>query len=119
VEEKKFFFLFLSFVFLFLQALEAAKSGLVLFHEAMEEFNRNRLKQSLELFERAAAKGHEESIWIVSVMKDVEMEWNAVKEAFAKTEEPLGLYFAGWLSEEKEQLTFTRRVRREDVAWDK
>jgi hypothetical protein len=55
--EKVFVFLF-CFCF-FLQALEAAKSGLVLFYEAMEEFNRNRLAQSFELFERAAAKGHE------------------------------------------------------------
>jgi hypothetical protein len=70
----------------------------------MEEFRAGKnLKQSLARFERAAAKGHEESIWILSVVKDVEMErfaWKeALKEAFAKTEKPLGYYFAGQFSD--------------------
>jgi hypothetical protein len=56
-------------------------------------------KDQFQRFERAAAKGHEESIWILSVVKDTEMEdRKALKEAFAQTEEPLGWYFAGLLS---------------------
>ena len=49
----------------------------MLFHEAMENFDHSKLKESFGRFERAAAKGHEESIWIVSVVKDVEMEMSA------------------------------------------
>jgi hypothetical protein len=59
------------------------------------------LKRQFKRFERAAAKGHEESIWISSVVKDVKMTWIALKEAFAKTEEPLGWWFAGLLSKWK------------------
>jgi hypothetical protein len=54
---------------------------------------------SLEHFERAAAKGHEESLWLLSVVGGLEMDPRAFKEAFARTEEPLGLYFAGLLSD--------------------
>jgi hypothetical protein len=42
-----------------------------------------------------AAKGHEESIWIVRVIQDAGRENMDWKEAFAQTEEPLGWYFAG------------------------
>jgi hypothetical protein len=66
----------------------------VLFHEAMEKFSTYELEESFARFERAAGKGHDESIWILSVWKDVEMERNALEEAFAETEEPLGWYFA-------------------------
>jgi hypothetical protein len=52
------------------------------------------LEESFGRFERAAAKGHEESIFILSVVKDVEMKDSALIEAFAKTEEPMGWYFA-------------------------
>jgi TPR repeat protein len=73
----------------------------------MWEFASRYPRQSFAHFEIAAAKGHEESIWIVRVVQDVEMEdmtdldmeKNAVKESFAKTKEPLGWYFAGMLSE--------------------
>jgi hypothetical protein len=64
----------------------------------MEEFDREELEGRFKRFERAAAKGHEESIWIVSVVKDVEKEHGALIEAFAKTEEPLGWYLAGKFS---------------------
>jgi hypothetical protein len=79
------------------------KSGLVLFYEAMELFRSIKLEQSFKRFERAAAKGHKESIWIGSVVKDVEKEWDALKEAFAKTEEPLGWYFAASLSSDRRE----------------
>jgi hypothetical protein len=61
----------------------------------MEEFNFEKLEESFERYERAAAKGHEESIWIVSLLKDVEMELDALKEAFAKTRELLGVVYCG------------------------
>jgi hypothetical protein len=64
----------------------------------MEDFKGYELEERFGRFERAAAKGHEESIWITSVVKDVEMEESALIEAFAQTEEPLGWYLAGKLS---------------------
>jgi hypothetical protein len=64
----------------------------------MENIRSWELKESFERFERAAAKGHEESIWIVSVVKGVEMTEDDYGEAFAKTEKPLGWYLAGKLS---------------------
>ena len=68
--ERILFLFFFPFCF-FHKAREAAKSGLVLFHEAMEQFAAYEdLKEQFQRFERAAAKGHEESIWIGSVVKD-------------------------------------------------
>jgi TPR repeat protein len=79
------------------QARESKKSGLVLYYEAMEKFDPYKdLEESFKRFERAAAKGHEESIWICGVAKGEEMDdIDGLKEAFAKTETPLGYYFAG------------------------
>jgi hypothetical protein len=74
------------------------KSGLELFHEAMAQIISFTWEQSFERVECAAAKGHAESIWILSVVKDVEIKESVLKEAFAKTETPLGWYFAGRLS---------------------
>jgi TPR repeat protein len=91
----------------------------MLFHKAMYKFSRWTMKESFQLFERAAAKGHEESIWIVSVLKDVEMEWDAWKEAFAKTEEPMGWYFAGRLSEwrSREEFDFFKKSAEGGCSW--
>jgi hypothetical protein len=75
------------------------------------------LKDQFPLFERAAAKGHEESIWIMSVWKDVEMEENAWKEAFARTEEPLGWWFAGRLSDGREQFDFFKKSAEAGCSW--
>jgi hypothetical protein len=62
----------------------------------MEEFKPYEdLADQFQRFERAAAKGCEEAIWIWSVVKDVDMEKTALKAAFAKTEKPLGLCLAG------------------------
>jgi hypothetical protein len=44
---------------LFTKAREAGKSGLVLFHEAMEKFRMEPFKGSFARFERAAAKGRD------------------------------------------------------------
>jgi hypothetical protein len=98
---------------------EAAKSGLVLFHEAIEEFDLDKdLEKQFQRFERAAAKGHEESIWIVSVVKDVEMEKIALKDAFAKAEEPLGWCFAGLLSDDgREKFDFLKKSAEGGCSW--
>jgi hypothetical protein len=80
-------------------------------------YNPGDLKQQFLSFERAAAKGHEEAIWIVSVVKDVEMEWDAVKEAFAKTEEPLGLWVAGKFSYGRERLDFFKKSAEGGCSW--
>jgi hypothetical protein len=85
----------------------------------MWEFDREELEESFERFVRAAAKGHEESVWILSVVKDAEMEKSALKEAFAKTEEPLGLYFAGRLSVGvgSEQLNALKKSAEGGCSW--
>jgi hypothetical protein len=83
----------------------------------MENFHFGSLKERFARFERAAAKGHEESMWIGNVVKDVEMEWNAVKEVFAKTEEPLGWWFAGKLSDERESFDFYKKSAEGGCSW--
>jgi TPR repeat protein len=77
------------------------------------------LEEKFQRFERAAAKGHEESIWILSVWrKDVDMEKNALKEAFVKTEEPLGWYFAGMLSDRlRERYDFYKKSAEGGCSW--
>jgi hypothetical protein len=100
------------------QAREAAKSGLVLFHEAMEKFKTGTSEERFERFERAAAKGHAESVWIVSVWKDVAMEdRDGLKEAFAQTEEPLGWYLAGLLSNGREAFDFWKKSAEGGCSW--
>jgi hypothetical protein len=85
----------------------------------METFEREDWEESFGLFEKAAAKGHEESIWFLRVKKDVDMEKNALKEAFAKTEEPLGWYFAGrlsgWIS--RERFDFFKKSAEGGCSW--
>jgi hypothetical protein len=79
-----------------------------------------KLEKAFQLFERAAAKGHEESIWILSVWKDVTMEWDALQEAFAKTEEPLGWWFAGEVSEDRaswERFDFYKKSAEGACSW--
>jgi hypothetical protein len=62
----------------------------------MAKFRDYELEQSFARFERAAAKGHEEAIWILSVVKDAELDDRlALEEAFAETEKPLGVVFCG------------------------
>jgi hypothetical protein len=91
----------------------------MLFHEAMEEFDGGELEKSFARFERAATKAHEESIWILSVVKDVEMDWNALKEAFAMTNKPLGWVFAGWLAEDdsREEFDFNKKSAEAGCSW--
>jgi hypothetical protein len=83
----------------------------------MEGFSAAEPEKSFARFERAAAKGHEESIWIRSVVKDVEMKQKAWKEAFAKTEEPLGWYFAGQLSSGREKFDFYKKSAEPGCSW--
>jgi hypothetical protein len=96
------------------------KSGLVLFHEAMENYDPLKdLKEQCQLFERAATKGHEESIWILSVWRNAGIDWDVLKEAFSKTEEPLGWWFAGRLSEwnSREQFDFWKKSAEGGCGW--
>jgi hypothetical protein len=115
--EKVFFFLF--FV-LFSQAREAAKSGLVLFHEAMDAlYSDDELEEAFGRFETAAAKGHEESVWIGSVVKDVEMTKSDLKKTFAQTEKPLGWWAAAMLSEldSREEFDFFKKSAEGGCSW--
>jgi TPR repeat protein len=116
--EKAFFFVFFfCSLFLFHEALEVAKSGLMMFHEAVQVFWTYDPQESFARFERAAAKGHEQSIWIRRVVKDVKMEKGALIEAFAKTEEPLGWYFAGELSDGREGFEFHKKSAEGGCSW--
>jgi hypothetical protein len=83
----------------------------------MEQFNYYKLEESFARLERAAAKGNEESIWITSVVKDVEMEKDVLKEAFAKTEEPLGWCFAGKFSGRREAFDFYKKSAEGGCSW--
>jgi hypothetical protein len=83
----------------------------------MEDIDLEELQESFERFERAAAKGHEESIWIGNVVKDVEMEESALREAFVKTEEPLGRYFAGRFSYGREEFDFFKKSAEGGCSW--
>jgi tetratricopeptide (TPR) repeat protein len=84
----------------------------------MEKFHCGRLEESFARFERAAAKGHEESIWIVSVMKGVKLEKSALKEAFANTETPLGWWCAGRCSEDsRERFDFAKKSAEAGCSW--
>jgi hypothetical protein len=56
------------------QAREAAKSGLMLFHEAMEHFADGSWEERFGRFERAATAGHQEAIWIVSIVDDIKKD---------------------------------------------
>jgi hypothetical protein len=80
-------------------------------------FDRQELEESFERFERAAARGHEDSIWIGSVLKDVEMEENALKEAFASTKKPLGYYFAAKFSDLRHRVDFYKKSAEEGCSW--
>jgi hypothetical protein len=84
----------------------------------------NLKEQFQRRFERAAAKGHEESIWIRSVVKDVDIGWNErgfddLKWAFAETEELLGYYFAGELSDDDgwDEFAFNKKSAEGGCSW--
>jgi TPR repeat protein len=85
----------------------------------MEQFYGRRLEKSFQRFERAAAKGHEESIWITSVVNSMELEKSALIEAFAKTEEPMGCYFAGKFSNwnSREGFDFYKKSAEAGCSW--
>jgi TPR repeat protein len=83
----------------------------------MEQFSFWDLEKAFTRFERAAAKGHEESIWITSVLKGVEMKKIALKEAFAKTEEPLGWYFAGKFVKGRKRFDFYKKSAEGGCSW--
>jgi TPR repeat protein len=102
---------------LLFQAREAAKSGLVLFHEAMGNFLSGEVLEQTELFARAAAKGHAESFWIMSCIEGVELEVSALKEAFARSEEPLGWNLAGELSDGREAFELFKRSAEAGCSW--
>jgi hypothetical protein len=93
----------------------------VLFHEVMSGFDPlGSAAVNFKLFEAAAGKKHQESIWMLDVVKDVDLKnVDALKETFTKTEEPLGWYFAGVLSESasQEKLDFFQRSAEGGCSW--
>jgi hypothetical protein len=50
-------------------------------------------------------------------VKDVEIEIDALKEAFAKKETPLGWFFAGMLSNERERFDFLKKSAEGGCSW--
>jgi tetratricopeptide (TPR) repeat protein len=101
-------FCFFFFFLLFLKAQEAAKSGNVLFNEALEHMYDEEFEKSLELFRRAAAKGHEDAVWILSVVDVDELEFDLGDwaEAFAQTDNALGQYLSVDLTRECSESQF-------------
>jgi TPR repeat protein len=92
----------------------------LLFHEGIEEFVYSvYYEENFPLFERAAEKGHEEAKWIVSVVKNVEMDEIALKEAFAKADTPLGWWLAGQCSEydSREKFDFFKKSAEAGCSW--
>jgi hypothetical protein len=83
----------------------------------MEKFYSADLEESFARFERAAAKGHEESIWIGSVVQDVEIKESALIEAFAKMETPLGWHVAGRLSDGRQEFDFYKKSAEGGCSW--
>jgi TPR repeat protein len=74
-------------------------------------------EEKFERFRRSAAKGHEESIWILSVVRDAEMEWEPLVQTFAKTEQPLGWYFAGALTGGEKRFDFFQKSAEGGCSW--
>jgi TPR repeat protein len=89
----------------------------MLFHEGMEDFLTGSYEEQFKSFKRAATKGHQESVWIVSVLDGVEMELKSLKQAFAKIEEPLAWYFAGALSDGRERFELFKRSSEGGCSW--
>jgi hypothetical protein len=85
----------------------------------MAKFNApySTFEECFELFERAAVKGHEESLWILSVVKDVELDEGPLKETFVKTEEPLGWSLAGKYSDGRERFDFYKKSAEGGCSW--
>jgi hypothetical protein len=83
----------------------------------MSAFAGSDVARSFGRFERAAAKGHEESIWILGVVKGVEMKKGDLIEAFAKTDKPLGWFFAGYLSDGREEFDFFKKSAEGGCSW--
>jgi hypothetical protein len=84
----------------------------------MERFDDDDPEEQFQRFERAAAKGHEESIWIMSVVKGMkQMEESALMEAFAKTETPLGWDLAGKFSYGREEFDFFKKSAEGGCSW--
>jgi hypothetical protein len=92
--------LLLLYVFYLHKERNAARSASVLFNEAMGKFSSRNVEKCLSLFRLAAAKGHQEAIWVVDIEKRYEKRygWFMLALAFEKTETPLGWYLAGALS---------------------
>jgi hypothetical protein len=113
---KKFFVV--CFLFPLLQAREAAKSGLVLFHEAMETFENEAFLMSFARLKKAAAKGHQEAIWILSVQEGA-TDQEGWKQAFAQTNTPLGWYCAGVLAQYNsiERVEFWKKSAEGGCSW--
>jgi hypothetical protein len=89
----------------------------VLFHEAIEDFSKRALGESFVRFARAAAKGHEGSIFVVSVVKGLKMDDSALIKAFVKADEPLGWYIAGMLSDRREAFDFCKKSAEGGCSW--
>jgi hypothetical protein len=115
------FFLFLFFCSHLSQARseakEDAKSGIVLFQDAIQCISS--LEECMPLFEKAAAKGHAEAIWVLRVLKKVKLNKADMKEAFANTEEPLGWFFAAELSDpmSRERFEFYKKSAEAGCGW--
>jgi hypothetical protein len=92
----------------------------MLFYEAMDAlYSDDELEEPFGRFETAAAKGHAESIWIGSVVKEAGMTKSDLAKSFAQTEKPLGWWAAAMLSEldSREEFDFFKKSAEGGCSW--
>jgi len=100
---------------------EEQKSGEILFVEAMALIDKCQFEKGFEIMRKSAEKEHKESQFIWNVVKN--MDWSlhncdCLKNAFAKTECPVGWYFAALLCwNDKEQFGYFKKSSDAGYSW--
>jgi tetratricopeptide (TPR) repeat protein len=83
----------------------------------MEAFGRGDYWEMFSRFEKPAAKGCDEATWILSVVEGVKMEMIPLKDAFVKTEKPLGWLIGGWLHHDRERSKLYEKSAEGGCSW--
>jgi TPR repeat protein len=79
--------------------------------------NRDVAKECLLKFEKAAAKGHKESLLVTAIWKDADRMASLQKE-FSEMEEPLGWYLAGRVSRSGQKVfDFFKKSAEQGCSW--
>jgi TPR repeat protein len=90
----------------------------MLFYEAMEHFFLGTSPQRFKRFEKPAQAGCEKSRFVLDTIKEVPLNDNqALREAFAATNDGLGYYLAAKISEGKEAFSFYQKSSELGCSW--